>query len=151
MPKFTWAYTILRIKCEYCERRLIEQKHKTHFEWQFHVVNGLKFSCSLFSKRLLVQSEVNYLPNNVGLKISFVLLYLFYRFDLLSLEVYFIWCQPSLFWTSIWHAFPKLLIAKLRVYQNHQENKKTLFFQGGEKPNQSRHSQISVYFLLTCL
>ena len=114
-------------------------------------MKGLKFSCSLCFKGLLVPSWVNYLPNNVGLKICFVLLYLFHRFDLLSLEVYFIWCQPSLFWKSIWHAFLKLLIAKLRLYQNRQENKKTLFFQGGAKPNQSRHSQISVYFLLTRL
>ena len=38
--------------------------------------------------------------------------------------------------------FPKLLIAKLRLYQNRQENKKTFFFQGGAKPN-----QISVYLL----
>ena len=76
---------------------------------------------------------MNYLPNNTGLKISFVLLYLFHRFALLSLEVYFIWCQPSLFWKPIWQAFLKLLIAKLRLYQNRQENKKSLFFQGGEK------------------
>ena len=80
-------WMVLRIKWSILWKENDRAKAQNPFEWQFHVIKGLKFSCSLSFKGLLVPSWVN--STNVGLKICFVLLYLFHRFKLLSLEVYF--------------------------------------------------------------